>query len=268
MREEISPRPPAEELPPPYAAYPDEAWHTPGNDQTAHSEQSEWIRMLNSSPAQAPGGTLRTAVKEVLEMLLYIVLITVVVRSAVENFKIEGSSMEPTLHSGQYIVVNKIVYFHFDLNAPLRLLPGYETLPQRVIYPFRMPERGDVVVFEYPRNLEEDYIKRVIGLPGETIEIRDGQVFVNGHRLDEDYLGGASTFCSGSNRCNYDAIVVPPGELFVMGDNRANSSDSREWDTLSLHRVIGQAWVLYYPFEDWGVIPSESYAADLELAPE
>lgn len=205
---------------------------------------------------------VRSAVKELLETVIYIVLVFVIVRSMVQNFKIEGSSMEPSLHSGQYILVNKLVYFHFDLNAPLRLLPGYENAPDKVVYPLGIPKRGDVVVFEYPRDVSKDYIKRVIGLPGETVEIRDGNVYIDGVLLDEPYLEGARTECNPRYPCSNGPVVVPDDHIFVMGDHRNNSSDSREWDTLPLHRVIGQAWVLYYPIDDWGFVPAPTYATD------
>lgn len=219
--------------------------------------------MLESSPARVSGSTVRVAVKELLETAILILLVFVIVRSLVQNFKIEGSSMEPSLHSGQYILVNKLVYFNFDLNAPMRLLPGLDE-ESRVVYPLGLPERGDVVVFEYPKDPDKDFIKRVIGLPGETVAIRDGKVYVNNELLDEPYLNGAPTYCSATSEVNCDTapVVVPADAIFVMGDNRSNSSDSREWGPLKLDRVIGQAWVLYYPTEDWGFIPHESYASD------
>jgi signal peptidase I len=178
----------------------------------------------------------------------------------VQNFKIEGSSMEPNLHTGQYILVNKLVYFHFDLNAPLRLLPGQEGLAQRIIYPFHQPQRGDILVFEYPHDVSKDYIKRVIGLPGDRVEIRDGQVFVNGAQIDQPFLKGAPTYCVGGYACQNSPIQVPEGDIFVMGDNRGNSSDSREWGALPLDRVVGQAWLIYYPVADWGLVPHYDYS--------
>lgn len=167
--------------------------------------------------------------------------------------------MEPTLHTGQYILVNKLVYFHFDLNAPLRLLPGQEDLPQRVIYPFYQPRRGDIVVFEYPQDVTKDYIKRVIGLPGDQVVIRDGQVLVNGRELDQPYLLGSPTYCLSGYACQSDPVTVPEGHLFVMGDNRGNSSDSREWGALPFDRVVGQAWLIYYPIREWGLVPHHAY---------
>lgn len=208
--------------------------------------------------------TVRSVVRELLETAIYILLVFVIVRSMVQNFKIEGSSMEPTLHNGQYILVNKLVYFNFDLNAPLRLLPGNGDLPPRMVYPLALPERGDIVVFEFPNDIRQDYIKRVIGLPGETVVIRDGHVFINGVELDEPYLEGAMTSCAPSSGCGAGTpVVVPEGSLFVIGDNRANSSDSRDWDSLSLDHVIGKAWILYYPMTDIGPIPHPTYAADI-----
>jgi signal peptidase I len=222
-----------------------------------------WDHDTESERGASSPGSVRGVVKELLETAIFILLVFFIVRGIVQNFKIEGSSMEPSLHSGQYILVNKIVYFHFDINAPLRLLPGQEDLSPRTVYPFQQPQRGDVIVFEYPRDVSKDYIKRVIGLPGDTVEFRDGSVYVNGFLLDESYLASNEiTYCNVGSACSSGQVVVPEGKIFVMGDNRLNSSDSREWDTLPMDRIIGQAWVLYYPIQDWGVIPHHSYAAD------
>jgi signal peptidase I len=205
---------------------------------------------------------VRSMVRELLETAIFILLVFFIVRGIVQNFKIEGSSMEPTMHNSQFILVNKLIYFHFDINAPMRLMPGQENLPQRIIYPFHQPQRGDIVVFEYPRDVSKDYIKRVIALPGETVAFRDQQVFVNGELLDEAYLQGTPTYCYSGEPCNGQDYVVPQGTIFVMGDNRTNSSDSRDWGALPFDRVIGQAWVVYYPFDDWGLVPHYTYAAD------
>ncbi len=212
-------------------------------------------------PADRSTGNIRGVIREMLETAIFVLLIFLIVRGVMQNFKIEGQSMEPNLHSAQYILVNKIVFFHFDINAPLRLLPGNAQIDPKVIYPFRRPHRGDVVVFEYPRDLSKDYIKRVIGTEGDVVEIRDKQVFVNGSLLDEPYLPGMATQCRIEDRCAREPITVRPGTIFVMGDNRTNSSDSREWDELPLDRVIGQAWISYWPTEYWGVIPTPMYAS-------
>ena len=205
---------------------------------------------------------VRGMVRELLETAIFILLVFFIVRGIVQNFKIEGSSMEPTMHNSQFILVNKLIYFHFDINAPMRLMPGQENLSQRIIYPFHQPQRGDIVVFEYPRDVSKDYIKRVIALPGETIEFRDQQIYVNGQLLDEEYLKGALSYCYSGEPCNGKPYLVPAGTIFVMGDNRTNSSDSRDWGALPFDRVIGQAWVIYYPFSEWGLVPHYTYAAD------
>ena len=152
--------------------------------------------------------SVRGVVKELLETAIFILLVFLIVRGVIQNFKIEGQSMEPSLHTGQYILVNKIIYFHFDMNAPLRLLPSNADLPARVVYPFHMPRRGEVVVFEYPRDLSKDYIKRVIGLPGDTVMVKDGQVFVNDVLLDEPYLQGVQTTCRGDDPCSQGQAVT------------------------------------------------------------
>ncbi len=218
-----------------------------------------WEHLPDDQPEEAPPARVRSVVRELVETAIFILLIFFIVRGIVQNFKIEGSSMEPTMHTGEYILVNKLVYFHFDLNAPMRLMPGQESLPQKIIYPFHQPRRGDIVVFEYPRDVSKDYIKRVIGVPGDTLDIREGKVFVNGEALGEPYLGGAATACLGSRVCGNGPFTVAEGTIFVMGDNRNNSSDSREWDALPLDRVVGQAWVIYYPVSSWGLVPHHDY---------
>jgi signal peptidase I len=224
--------------------------------------ENGWERVPDEPEDERASTSVRGVVKELLETAIFILLVFLIVRGVIQNFKIEGQSMEPSLHTGQYILVNKIIYFHFDMNAPLRLLPGSADLPARVVYPFHMPRRGEVVVFEYPRDLSKDYIKRVIGLPGDSVMIKDGQVFVNNVLLDEPYLKGVQTLCRGEDACSQNrSVTVPAGALFVMGDNRNNSSDSREWGELPLDGIIGKAWVSYWPRDYWGVIPSPTYAA-------
>ncbi len=219
---------------------------------------------------EAPVPSVGTTARELIETVLFILLVFFILRGVMQNFRVEGPSMEPNFHSNQYILVNKIIFFHFDANAPLRLLPGRHELPPKVIYPFRMPQRGDVVVLEAPTedfNGEQiDYIKRVIGLPGETIQVRDGLVHVNGQPLKEARQDGGyldqATDCQNNRLCQ--PYVVPPNTVVVMGDNRSNSQDSRSWSAepgLPLDRIVGKAWVSYWPRDEWGVVPSPSYAS-------
>ncbi len=214
--------------------------------------------------AAAPQRKGWAVVKEIVETVVFVLLVFFIVRGLVQNFRIEGASMAPTMHTQQYILVNKAVYTHFDLNAPLRLLPGRGALPSKVVYPFHSPQQGDVVVFLAPDSAhdepDKDYIKRVIAVAGETVTVTDGKVYVNDRQLNEtSYLAAdVPTTCSGfQSVCN---TTVPPGHIFVMGDNRPNSSDSRAWGPLPLENVIGKAWVSYWPKEDWGTIKAPAYA--------
>jgi signal peptidase I len=232
-------------------------------DEPAHAR--------NERQEQPAGrGSLGSTIRELIETAIVILLIFFTVRALIQNFRIDGLSMEPNLHHDQYIIVNKAVFFHFDSNAPFRLLPGYrDTLPPRTVYPIRMPRRGDVVVIEAPSSDFEpearDYIKRVIALPGETILVRDGRVYINNVLLDEPYLApGQRTDCGTGRLCK--PYTVPPGTVVVFGDNRGNSQDSRVWSYepgLPLERIVGLAWVSYWPRNHWGLIETPAYASDI-----
>lgn len=174
--------------------------------------------------------SLKAILREIVETAIMTLVIFFLVRLALQNFRIEGHSMEANLHDGQFLIVNKLVYY---------------------IHP---PERGDVIVFHSPVNPRKDFIKRVIGLPGEEVEIREGQAYVDGVRLEETYV---------SNRGNrsWGPEVVGDFEYFVMGDNRNNSSDSRSWGMLDGNAIIGKAWVSYWPLPDLGLVPHYTYAS-------
>jgi signal peptidase I len=239
------------------------------SDYTGQRAGEQPWQPVTSDEQPEERGSVGTTVRELLETVLFILLIFFIVRGLVQNFRIDGSSMEPNLHNDQYILVNKVLFFHFDTNAPLRILPGYRELPSYTVYPIRMPQRGDVVVLEAPGSeydtTEKDYIKRVIGLPGETVLVQDGRVFINGKELDEPYLSAGQRTDCGTNLCQQ--YVVPPNHVVVMGDNRGNSQDSRSWSGepgLPLSHVVGRAWVSYWPQDRWGVIPAPTYAADNE----
>jgi len=165
--------------------------------------------------------------REIVETLLLTVVIFVLVNAITGRFRIDGSSMEPNLHDGEYVIVNRVTY---------RLQP---------------PQRGDVIVFQ--RDGSREFIKRVIGLPGETVEVRGGQVLVNGVALNESYIAQPNAY-------TMEPRKIGPNEYFVLGDNRNNSSDSHNWGTVALNTIDGKAWVIYWPLKDWGVVPHYSYA--------
>lgn len=163
--------------------------------------------------------------RELIETVVLSLVIFLLIRQVVQNYRIESHSMEPNFYEGQFILVNKLA---FKLGAP---------------------ERGDVIVFHNPNNPEEDYIKRVIGLPGDSIEIHDQTVFINGQPLAEDYPHNGIL-----RGTQYGPTLIEPDHLFVMGDNRPQSKDSREFGQLSEELVVGKAWVRVWPFSLFGAI--------------
>ena len=182
------------------------------------------------------------------------VFVFFVMTFVVQAFQIPTGSMEPTLLVGDFLLVNKLVY----ANTALPL--------EKTILPHRNLKRGDIVVFKYPNDLTKDYVKRVIGLPGETLEIRDKQVFINTKPLEERYkvhiypevysrngMSGSSTTTEyqldNINRDNFGPVIVPAGHIFAMGDNRDNSSDSRYWGPLPLDNIKGRPWLIYFSYK-------------------
>jgi len=150
--------------------------------------------------------------------------------------EINGQSMDPTFHNGEYILTNKIEY------------------------KFSNPKRGDIVIFKSPSNKEIDYIKRVIGLPGDRVKLLNNALYINGEKLDESaYLSKDIYIFGGSFLKEGDEITVPDGYYFVCGDNRPHSSDSREFGPISKDDFIGKALFRYWPFTRTGVISRPGY---------
>ena len=195
---------------------------------------------------------LRVA-REVIETAIFALLMFLAVRMVVQNFRVEGMSMDPTYHTGQYVLVNKALYTRLNLKAIADVLPFW-SVEDDGRYLFRAPQRGDVVVFEPPivNRGDRDFIKRVIGEPGDRVAVRDGHVFVNDQQLVEPYIPQAQTTCFGQ----YCDVTLGEDEYFVLGDNRANSSDSRYWGPVKGSRIIGRAWLIYLPFSDFGPAPN------------
>lgn len=183
---------------------------------------------------------MRSLIRELIETVILALLIFLALQFSVQNFKVEGSSMQPTLEEGEYLLVNKIVYFHLAPSELRALLPFGSVEPDESVFPIRNPQRGDVIIFHFPRDVSRDFVKRVIGLPGDSVEIRKGQVFVNGLMMEEPYITrpGKSTM---------SPLTVGPDAFFVLGDNRRASNDSRDWGTVPTENIIGRAWVSYWP---------------------
>ena len=204
-------------------------------------------------------------VREIIETLLLALIIFVAVRAVVLNFRVDGLSMMPSLQDNEMVLVNRNVYLNFDKWAVVDWLPGIDHAEADVVYPFHPPERGDIIVFDAPvNNANKPYIKRVIGLPGETVEAKSGQVYIDGQAIDEPYLQGETTFCRANQDC--PPVTVPEGHVFAMGDNRDNSSDSRAFGVVDVDSIIGKAWVTYWPFDAFGFVPHYDYP-EIEDAP-
>jgi signal peptidase I len=181
-------------------------------------------------------------VREYIEAFAVALLIALVVRTLViQAFKIPSSSMENTLLIGDHIFVNKFLYgYHIPFTKG------------RVIQ-FSRPERGDIIVFVFPEDKSKDFIKRVVGIPGDTVEIRQKQLYVNGQPMSEKYArfaDGATIDGFVRSRDNLPPIRIPPDKLFVMGDNRDRSYDSRFWGFVDMDAVIGKALFIYFSV-DW-----------------
>ncbi len=200
--------------------------------------------------------------REIVETLLLALIIFVAVRAVVLNFRVDGLSMTPSLEDNEMLLVNRNAYLSFDTWAFVDWLPFVEHDEQNIVHPFDPPERGDIIVFNPPvSNDSKPYIKRVIGLPGETVEARGGHVYIDGHRVDEPYLEGEETWCGSIQGVKQDceAVTVPEGSVFVLGDNRDNSTDSRAFGIVDVDRIIGKAWFAYWPFDAVGIVPHYDY---------
>lgn len=197
----------------------------------------------------------KSTIREYIEAILIALLLALFIRTfVVQAFKIPSGSMKNTLLIGDHILVNKFIY---GVKNPLN---GNTWIP------IKEPQRRDVIVFKYPINPEQDYIKRVIGVEGDTIEIKDKKVYVNGEPQEEDYtifLDKRVLPGSLQPRDNMGPITVPENSLFVMGDNRDNSYDSRFWKFVDLKAVKGKAFVLYWSWDKENFSVRWSRIADL-----
>ena len=192
--------------------------------------------------------SLRVLVRESFETIILALLVFMVLHLSIQNYKVEGPSMEPTLNQNEYLIVNKLVYLRFDPTEVLDALPFYDGgVDETDRYIFHPPVRGEVVVFRSPRDQSRDFVKRVIGLPGDTVEIVDGTVYVNGLQLVEPYLDR-------KDNTTMAPVEVEPGTVFVLGDNRGSSNDSRSWGPVPTENLIGRAWMRFWPLDHLGVL--------------
>ncbi len=177
---------------------------------------------------------MKFRLREMLATLLLALIIFLAAQATLDSYMVIGASMEPNIHQGQYLLVNKVVYH---------------------LHP---PERGDIIVFRSPQNSSEYLIKRVTAIPEETVEIRDGKVYINGGLLSED------DYILEEPRYTLPPQQVPADCYFVLGDNRNHSSDSHVWARqgiwLPREDIVGKAWLCYWPVSEWQLVPNYSFA--------
>ncbi len=170
--------------------------------------------------------------KELFITLGLALVIFLLLQTTIQSSIVLGSSMEPGLEDGQRLIINKAVYH------------------------FRDPARGDVIILHPPIEPQKEYVKRVIGIPGDTIEVRNGVVYINGSPLYEPYI-------KETPRNNFSPFTVPENNYFVMGDNRNNSNDSRTGWTVTSDNIIGEAWLRIWPLSKWGTVQSYNLSDQL-----
>jgi signal peptidase I len=176
---------------------------------------------------------LKSTLRQLIVTAFILLIVFTGVQFTLQSFRVEGASMEDSFHNGEYLLVNKLSYH------------------------FHSPQRGDVIVFHYPLDPSRLYIKRVIGLPGERVEIDGDNIYIDGKLLQEKPsrgpMGPPYKNCS---------LTVPSDEYFVLGDNRAHSDDSRTWGTVPRANIIGKTLLTYWPLSEWGLSPEYSWALE------
>jgi signal peptidase I len=246
----------------PYSAQPQPAWYpqTYPQPQPQHQPQPNLVLDRQGLMAQEAIAVPRrhrrwlVTFREVAETLLLALLIFLAVRASFQNFKVEGHSMDPSLSDGEYLIVNKLTYAQIDLSF-LNFLPFFDAGDNPLHYLWGAPDRGDVIVFRAPTSPDRDFIKRIIGLPGDTVEINEaaGEVKVNGSALKEPYILG-TTGCT--QTCTWTVPKAHTAEsrqtcgsddcYFVLGDNRQNSSDSRQGWLVPKENIVGKSLITYW----------------------
>ena len=184
------------------------------------------------------GKNKKTVIKEYTKAIFIAIIIALFIRTfIVQAFKIPSGSMIPTLRIGDWLLVNKFIY---GIKIPLT---------RKTLIPVKEPQRGDIVVFIYPMNRTKDFIKRVIGVAGDVIEIRNKKIYINGSPFDDTYGVFTDSLIlprSMQPRDNFGPVKVPEGHIFAMGDNRDNSYDGRFWGFVNLKDVVGRAFIIYW----------------------
>ena len=188
-------------------------------------------------------------IRELIEAAVLALLVFLVIQVSVQNFRVKGQSMQPSLDGGEYLMVSKLLYFQLDVHRLARLIPFWDVEEdEKRFVPFaHPPERGDVIVFHSPTTVNQEFVKRVVGLPGEKVVIEGGRVLIDGVPLEEPYLDveypGISMGCIPKTA----GCTLGPNQYFALGDNRDNSTDSKDWGPVPEENIIGKVWFIYWP---------------------
>ncbi len=202
----------------------------------------------DTGPGNNDGHRGRRFLREVVETVAAAAILFFVIQAMVQSYQVQGPSMEPSVHNNELLLVNKAVYFNVARSTVDLLLPFVDLQNGNDIYPFHPPRRGDIVVLRGPDGSTRDFIKRIVAIPGDTLELRRGELYVKDELVDEPYLADLDS------RGSVGPIVIPPGSYYVLGDNRSVSRDSRSWGPISEEMIVGKAWIAYWPFGELGFL--------------
>lgn len=176
-------------------------------------------------------------VLDILQVIVFAVALFLFVYLLIlQPHKIKGNSMEPNYHNGQFLLTDK------------------------VSYRFNEPARGDIVVFKAPPDFKDEFIKRIVGVPGDKLSVRSGKIYLNGKVLEEEYIPASMQTSAGNFTLNGKVVTVPADSYFTAGDNRPHSFDSRAWGFVEKDKITGRAWVIYWPISDIGVFEKVNYS--------
>ena len=195
----------------------------------------------------SPSTRIRVLVREIFETVILALLIFLSLHASIQNYRVHGPSMQPTLIENEYLIVNKLVYLRFNLAEAASILPFYDRKEEPDRFVFHPPRRGSVIVFRSPSDPSRDFVKRVIGVPGDVVEIVEGDVYLNGSLLIEPYV-------TRKDNSSMGPVTVGPDALFVLGDNRSASNDSRAWGILPTENIIGRVWLRFWPIDRLGTL--------------
>jgi signal peptidase I len=212
------------------------------------------VELPSEAPVERPASrsAFKAHASELFKIVATLVVVVIGVRLLIQTFSVDGPSMNPTFETDQRLLINRAAYWHVDGTPFEGLIPS--SRQGSVAYVFGGPHRGDVVVFRPPGDsgFQSDLIKRIIGLPGDTVSIQDGQVSVNGQALAEPYVKFPADYTYPDRGL---AVLIPNDSYFVLGDNRPVSVDSHFGWVVPADKLVGQAWLLYWPITEWRLIP-------------